>query len=191
MQSLMKLVAVILLCLLIPVTSYGQKSKGSVKPPSEEELMKMHRKATMIAPSGASFYIAPIIETPSQFTVLLADNEGRTISGTFSMNQVSLFEALLIEAGKFAETDESVGGAKAVITRFQDRKDSAFIVDVAKRGLESRFYITINILGTQKLTIDAGAIKRGPKTRQIEEKQPAPLFFEIVSRVQKVKAEQQ
>jgi hypothetical protein len=182
----MKFVAVILLSLLIPVTSYGQKTKGSVKPPSEEELMKMHRKATMVPPSGASFYIAPITETPWQYTVLLADNEGRTISGTFSINQVKLFEALLVEAGKFAETDESVGGARAVITRFQDRKDPAFIVDVAKRGLESRFYVTISILGTQKLTIDAGAIKRGPK-----EKQSEPLFFEIISRVQKAKAEQQ
>ncbi|HEY7912479.1 MAG TPA: hypothetical protein VIG62_11265 [Blastocatellia bacterium] len=187
----MKFATIILLSLLIPVNSYGQKSKGSVKPPSEEELMKMHRKATLIPPSGASFYIAPITEIPSQFSLLLADNEGRTISGTFNINQVSLFEALLIEAGKFAETDESVGGAKALITRFQDRNDSAFIVDVAKRGLESRFYVTVSIYGTQRLTIDAGAIKRGPKTKPNEEKQPEPLFFEIVSRVQKAKAGQQ
>jgi hypothetical protein len=188
---LIKFAVVIFLSLLVPVTSYGQKSKGTVKPPSDEELMRLHRKATMIPPSGASFYIAPISETPSQFSLLLADNEGRTISGTVNINQVSLFEALLIEAGKFAETDESVGGAKALITRFQDRNDSAFIVDVAKRGLESRFYVTVSIYGTQRLTIDAGAIKRGPKTKPNEEKQPEPLFFEIVSRVQKAKAGQQ
>ncbi len=191
MQSLTKIIAVILLSLLIPASSYGQKTKAPVKQPSEEDLMKMHRKATMMPPSGASFYIASIVETPSLYTLLLADNEGRTVSGTFNVNQVNLLEALLIEARKFAETDEAVGGAKAIITRFKDSKDTAFIIDVAKKGLESRFYVTFNILGTQKLTVDAGAIKRGPKNPKEEDKQPDALFFEILSRVQKVKSESQ
>lgn len=195
MQSLNKIIACMLLGLLIPISSYGQKpgsygqkTKEPVRQPSEEELLRMHRKATMVVPSGASFYIAPIVETPSQYTVLLADNEGRTVSGIFHINQVNILEALLLEAKKFADTEEAVGGAQAVVTRFKDRKDTAFIIDVAKRGLESRFYVTVNVLGTQRLTIDAGAIKRGPKDPNKEEKKPDALFFEILSRVQKVKS---
>lgn len=174
----MKIFGLFLLSLLIPVASPGQqKVKGPVREMPMEEQLKLDKKAIIKIPSGPSFYIAPIEQSPNKFSILLSDADNRTVADSFSLDQIQIFEAVMIEAEKFAKTNEAVGTVAAPqITRFVDKKEPSFIVDVEKTGIQSRFYITLNCLNGH-LTMDAGAIKRDGKEHQT-------LFSDILSRIQ-------
>lgn len=162
---------------IFPGISSAQQSG---KPKGEEltprQLAELDRKATKRPPSGAGFYIAPISEIPGRYSLVLTDSDGRHISESFAESQILIFEAIMIEAGKFAQTDESVGAKKPVITRFYDKKEPSFIVDVAKLGNHSQFFVTIKSL-TGYLTVDAGTLKRGVE-------KSSTLFSTILSKVQ-------
>lgn len=161
---------------IVPGVSYAQeKEKPKSKSVSQKELMEMDRKAHK-PPSGAGFYIAPIAEIPGRFSLMLSDQGGRFVSESFAENQIIIFEAILLEAKKFAQTDESVGSTKPVITRFFEKKEPSFIVDVAKMRNHSQFFITIKGL-TGHITVDAGTVKRGDGNA-------SPLLYAVLDRVQ-------
>lgn len=161
-------------------TQQQQRVKPRAKEKSPEQLQQMADKG-MKPPSGASFYIEAIGADRANFSVLLSDENNRTVAGNFMRSQLDLFEALMIEAKKFAETDEAAGApGHPQTTRFLDKNEKAFIIDVEKVGLESRFYITMKTLqGT--LTLYAGSIKRGGKKN-------APLFYSMLTRLQTEKS---
>jgi beta-galactosidase GanA len=122
----------------------------------------------------------PIEQHPNNFSILLSDADNRTVADSFSLSQIDIFEAVMIEAEKFAKTNEAAGAADAPkVTRFVDKKEPSLIVDVAKTGIESRFYVTLNCL-TGHITVDAGAIKRDGKEHDA-------LFYSMLSRIQALK----
>ncbi len=137
-------------------------------------------KHILRAPSGKGFYIEPLGEDHSTFSVLLTDDKNQTVAGTFRRAQIEIFEVLMEEAKKFAESDEAVGApGSPKTTRIVDKEEKSLIVDVEKVGLESHFYVTLRTLqGT--LTVEAGVIKRGSKKN-------TPLFYAMLTRVQAAK----
>jgi len=157
-----------------------QKTKPHAKEKSPEQLQEMADKG-MKPPSGAGFYIEAIGADRANFSVLLSDENNRTVAGNFMRSQLDLFEALMIEAKRFAESDEAAGvPGHPQTTRFIDKNEKAFIIDVEKVGLESRFYITMRTLqGT--LTVYTGSIKRGGKKN-------SPLFYSMLTRLQTEKS---
>jgi hypothetical protein len=164
------------LSLAAAVSPAQQRTKPRAKEMPPEKLREMSEKG-MKPPTGPSFYIEALGDDHANFSLLLSDENNRTVAGTFMRSQVEIFEALMVEAKKFAESDEAVGvPGRPQTTRFVDKDEKSFIIDVEKAGPESRFYITMNTLqGT--LTLYAGAIKRGGKKN-------SPLFYSVLTRVQ-------
>lgn len=195
MRIFKKLIAIVFTLLLSATLAAAtpQKGKQSSKPgkqqgPAEmpiERQMELHNKAAKL-PAGPDFYIEAIAGTPVQYGVLLTDSNNRSVPGTFILPQIDIFYALLGEARKFAATEEEVGTvSQPKVTRFVDKNESAFQIDIQKAGVESHFFVTIkSLFGT--LTIDAGAIKRGAKKSNQDE--PEPLFYKIITRVEAAKA---
>jgi hypothetical protein len=183
LKSVTKILGLLVLTVLVPIASPAQQKVK--EPPKEMPLkdqLKLDRAAVMKIPSGPSFYIAPIEQHPNNFSILLSDADNRTVADSFSLAQIQIFEAVLIEAEKFAKTNEAVGTADApVITRFVDKKEPSFVVDVEKAGIQSKFYVTLNCLNGQ-ITVDAGTIKRDGKEHRT-------LFSTILSRIQALKSE--
>ena len=179
---MVKVVGLFLLVASLPFASFAQqKTIERPKEPSAKELKRQRDHATLKIPTGASFYIGPIEQSPNNFSLLLTDADNRNVACNFSMGQLEIFEAVMTEAKKFAESSEGLSKNNAPsITRFVDKKEPSFIVDVEKDGVQSKLYITLNCL-TGNITVDAGTIKRDGKEHQT-------LFANLLSRIQVVKA---
>jgi hypothetical protein len=163
-----------LITLVAAGTSAAQQKK---QPPPRVHWEKDPSHKILRAPSGASLYIEAVGEDRSTFSMLLSDENNRTVAGNFRREQIDIFEALMVEAKKFAESEEAAGlPGKSRTTRFMDKNEKSFFVDVQKAGVESRFYITLKTL-EGIITVDMGAIRRGSK-------KDSPLFFTALARVQ-------
>jgi hypothetical protein len=180
MKVATKIISLLLTLLLMQAVSFGQKPTKPAPPPVSPEKKLQRSQHVLRAPSGKGFYIEAVGEDYATFSILLADDKNQSVAGTFRRAQIEIFEALIEEAKKFAESDEAVGApGSPKTTRFVDKDEKSFIVDVEKVGLESHFYVTLQTLqGT--LTMDAGVIKRGSKKN-------APLFYAMLTRVQAAK----
>ena len=178
-------VALLLLMLMPSPGLFAQtKVKPQPRPQTPEELAKM-AKGKMKPPTGASFYIAPIDESRNQYSLLLTDADNRSVAGTFLSSQVTLLQALLVTAREFAETNESVGTvSKPVTTRFRDKGEPSFVIDVQKNATHSRVFVSMSSLNG-KITVDAGALKRGAKDHG------DVLFLKSLSRIQTAVGESQ
>lgn len=178
-----RLVALGIFSILITTTGFGQQTS---KPPQREftpkELRELQKKA-MRAPSGASasFYIEPIEGRTVSFSVLLTDANGKSVSGTFTRQQIEVFEAVLEASKAFALNNEKVGSGTPIITRLMDQHEWSLFVDVSKIGDESRLYVSLVTL-TGKLTTEAGQINRASN------KPPSALLLKMLSQVQEAKA---
>jgi hypothetical protein len=114
------------------------------------------------------------------FSILLADQAGKTVSGTFSLHQIEIFEAVLEAAKTFAFTDEKVGSSSPITTRLMDQHEWSLFVDVSKVGKKSMFFISL-ATPQGKLTAGAGEITRDSKT------EPSALFLEVIEKVHEAK----
>ena len=176
MKSMMKYVSIGSLTLLIAAVGHAQEKPR--KPITEQPPVDLSRGRK--PPSGPTFYIAPVEGSSGMFSILLADGEGNTVAGTFSLHQIDVFEAVLEAAKAFALTDEKVGSGKPIITRLMDQHEWSLFVDVSKMGNQSRFYVSLITL-QGKLTAEAGEITRGSK------KEPSALLLSILSQVHEAK----
>lgn len=160
----------------------AQEKKGQPKPMTPEELQKLG-KGKRHPSKGSSFQIAPVDNSKGMYLALLADEEGRTLTEFFQFDKLPILEAIVAEAKKFGLTEEAVGGAKPLTTRFSDKQVPNFVVDVSKITKQTHFYVTVK---TQrgKITIDAGAIKRG-------DPDATALLFDMLGKLQEVKAHSQ
>ena len=131
-------------------------------------------------PSGPSFYISPIEGTKGMFSILLGDGGGKTVAGSFSLQQVEIFEAVLEAAKAFAFTDEKVGSSSPITTRLMDQHEWSLFVDVSKLGKQSTFYISL-ITPQGKLTTVAGEITRDSK------KEPSALLLDVIGKINEAK----
>jgi len=152
-----------------------QKSQKPAVPQQPIDPSKLIRP-----PSGPSFYISPIEGTKGMFSILLGDGGGKTVAGSFSLQQLEVFEAVLEAAKAFAFTDEKVGSSSPITTRLMDQHEWSLFVDVSKLGKQSTFYISL-ITPQGKLTALAGEITRDSK------KEHSALLLDVIGKVQEAK----
>jgi hypothetical protein len=182
-KLMIRILVVGLLALLISPAVFAQERTKKLPPQKpSKDLERTDPRRGMKPPSGPSFYIAPVEGSQSMFTVLMGDGAGKSVAGTFTLQQVVVFEAVLQAAEAFALTDEKVGSGKPITTRLMEQHEWSLFVDVSKIGNQSRFYVSL-ITPQGKLTADAGEITRGSKKET-----SAPLLLNILSQVQAVKA---
>ncbi|HMG34079.1 MAG TPA: hypothetical protein VKM94_09095 [Blastocatellia bacterium] len=126
----------------------------------------------------ATFTLNRLAENPRRYSLVISDDEERTASGSFSIEQLEVLRAVMNEADKFCFTTDAVGTKESVTTRFMDKREDAFIVDVEKISTESNVYFTLSTeLGF--MTFKAGHVIR--PTRREE-----GFFFDLLSRLETV-----
>jgi hypothetical protein len=82
----------------------------------------------------------------------------------------------MTEAEKFALNGEAAGTKAPITTRFTDKQEIAFIVDVEKLGLQSRLFITLKTeIG--RITLSAGKVIRSTRRQE-------GFFFDLLSRLE-------
>ena len=183
-KCMTRIVAQGLLALLLSGAAFSQDTPQ--KPPQQSaiDLQRIEPGKGRKPPSGPSFYIGTIEGSGpgsiSTFSVLLADGGGNTVAGSFTLQQIDVFEAVLEAAMAFALTDEKVGSGTPITTRLMDQHEWSLFVDVSKIGVKSRFYISL-ITPQGKLTAPAGEITRGTK------KEHSALLLDVLSRVRDAK----
>ena len=183
-SQVIRAIAIIAMFVLLPAASLAQKAQKPQKqthqltPKELEEMVKKGKKPG----EAKTFYIGRIEHDPNRFSVLLSDENSRIVNAHFTMNQLLLFEVVILEAQKFAESDEAAGTNKAIITRFYDKKAPELIIDVAKKGQESQYFITLQgFNGT--LTIDGGKFKRNKK-----DEVPNGVFYTMIKKIEGIKS---
>ena len=126
--------------------------------------------------STARFSLDQSNESTTDFALILSEGEETAVSGTFFIGQLYTLRDLLLEAKKFAFTDEAAGKDEPITTRFSNKEERAFTIDVSKRGNQSQFFVTIKTLIGQ-MTVDAGTVNRTDKKEE-------GLLFDMLKRVQ-------
>jgi hypothetical protein len=185
----MKFIKGLLACLVMfssqaALPSVAALGQQPTKPKPSNEMsakkLKEMEKTGLRPPSGPSFFIGPI-EGSSLFSILLADGEGKTVTGSFNANQVEVFEAVVQAAKDFALSEEGVGTSAPITTRLMDQHEWSLFVDVSKMGDKSTLYLSLSTI-TGRLTARVGEVTRGSKKEQ------SPLLFDILSRIQNARA---
>ena len=125
------------------------------------------------APQEFSFNLTQLPENASRFSLVISDGDERTISGNFSVHQLQILRAVMTEAEKFALTDEAAGTKTPITTRFVDKGEPAFMLDVEKLGTQSRLFLTLKSeIG--RVTADAGKLNRITKREE-------GFFFDLLT----------
>jgi hypothetical protein len=125
-----------------------------------------------------SFSLNRLPENPRLYSLVISDTEERSISGAFSVDQLQILRAIMVEGEKFALSEEAVNPKEPITTRFMDKQERAFIVDVQKVGDRSLLFLTLNTeLG--RMTMDAGKVVRSTRRRD-------GFFFDLLSRLESI-----
>ena len=129
-------------------------------------------------PQQPTFSLTQLPENERQYSLVMSDGDEQTISGNFSIDQLQILRAIMTEAEKFALDGEVAGSKDPITTRFADKHERAFMIDVEKLGPQSKLFITLNTeIG--RITLYAGRIIRS--TRREE-----GFFFDLLSRLESV-----
>jgi hypothetical protein len=123
-----------------------------------------------------SFNLNRLPEDSRRYSLILYEGEERNVSGTFTVEQLQILQAIMTEAEKFAMGAEGVSAKEPVTTRFMDKHEHAFIVDVEKSGNQSALFLTLKT-DMGRLTLQAGRIIR--TTRREE-----GFFFDLLSKLE-------
>ena len=158
----------------------AQKQEAKPPQPSAIDLNRGDLRKGMKPPSGPSFYIGPVEGSASMFSILLSDGGGTTVAGSFTLQQIDVFEAVLEAARDFALTDEKVGSGAPITTRLMEQHEWSLFVDVSKIGDKSRFFISL-VTPQGKLTAAAGEITRGSK------KEHSAMLLDVLSQIKDAK----
>jgi len=133
---------------------------------------------TMNEPQESNFSLTRLPENSGQYSLVISDGDEQTISGNFSVDQLQILRAIMTEAEKFALNGEAVGTKAPVTTRFTDKQERAFVIDVEKLGFQSRLFVTLKTeIG--RITLNAGRIIRSPRREE-------GFFFDLLSRLESV-----
>jgi len=163
-----RIVTTAVLALLISAAVFAQARPQKPAPTPQQsalDLERMNMRKGIKPPTGPTFYISPVEGTASNFSVLLADADGNTVAGTFTLQQIEVFEAVLEAAKTFAMTNEKVGSSAPITTRLMEQHEWSLFVDVSKVGDKSRFFISL-ITPQGRVTAPAGEITRDSKKEQ-------------------------
>jgi hypothetical protein len=125
-----------------------------------------------------SYNLTQLPENPRQYSLVISDADERSISGSFSIDQLQILRAIMVEAANFAMTGEAAGTKEPITTRFMDKQEPAFIVDVQKVGIQSLLFLTLKTeIG--RLTLTAGKATRSTRRED-------GFFFGLLSRLESV-----
>lgn len=125
-----------------------------------------------------SFSLTRVPENPARYSLVISGADENTISGIFSVEQLQILRAMMNEAEKFALSNDSVGTKEPIITRFEDKQEGAFVVDVEKAGNQSRLFLTVKSeIG--RMTAEAGKVVRSSRREE-------GFFFDLLSRLESV-----
>ena len=125
-----------------------------------------------------SFSLTQTPENPRRYSLVISDDDEHTISGLFSIDQLQILRAIMTEAEKFALNEEAAGTKDPATTRFTDKQEGAFIIDVQKVGNQSVLFLTLNT-DIGRMTANAGRVVRSNKREE-------GFFFDLLSRLQSV-----
>lgn len=123
-----------------------------------------------------TFNLTRVPEDPGRYSLVISDSDEHVISSAFSISQLETLMAVLLEAEKFALNEEGVGAKEPLTTRFQDKNEQGFIVDVEKFRNQSRLFLTLTTDANSQ-TAEAGRINRSTR-REVG------FFFDLVSRLE-------
>lgn len=123
-----------------------------------------------------TFILTRLPESPVRYSLVISDSDEHVISYSFSISQLESLRAVLLEAEKFALSEEGIGTNEPLTTRFQDGKEQAFTVDVEKFRNLSRLYLTLTVDASSQ-TAEAGRINRTTRRE-------SGFFFDLVSRLE-------
>jgi hypothetical protein len=123
-----------------------------------------------------TFTLTRVPEPPVRYSLVISDSDEHVISYAFSISQLESLRAVLLEAEKFAFSEEGIGTKEPLTTRFQDGKEQAVTVDVEKFGNLSRLYLTLTVDASSQ-TAEAGRIIRTTRRE-------SGFFFELLSRLE-------
>lgn len=123
-----------------------------------------------------TFNLTRVPENPAHYSLVISDSDEHVISGNFSLSQLETLKAVLLEAEKFALNEESVGASEPVTTRFQDKNEQGFAVDVEKYRNQSRLFLTLTADASSQ-TAEAGRVNRSTR-REVG------FFFDLASRLE-------
>ncbi len=101
-------------------------------------------------------------ENLSEFSLIISDGDEQVVSGTFDVDQLKTILEIMVEAKKFALSEEAVGRNEPITTRFASQQGPRFVVDVMKLGNSSQFFITYKT-DNGVITVEAGTIYRNNK----------------------------
>jgi hypothetical protein len=136
------------------------------------------RRIWIGASQSYSFSLTQSPEHPRKYSLVIADDDEHTISGNFSIDQLQILRAIMTEAEKFALNEEAVGTKESTTTRFMDKQEGAFIIDVEKLGTQSGLFLTLKTdLG--RMTVNAGKVIRSNRREE-------GFFFDLLSRLESV-----
>jgi hypothetical protein len=123
-----------------------------------------------------TFSLTRVPEPPARYSLVISDSDEHVISSVFSISQLETLMAVLLEAEKFALNEEGVGATEPMTTRFQDKKEQGFTVDVEKSRNQSRLFLTLTT-DENSQTAEAGRVNRSTR-REVG------FFFDLVSRLE-------
>jgi hypothetical protein len=128
--------------ILSAVPSYGQKDPKKKSPSlTEEELYKLHVEAKVKPPTGPSFYIAPIAETPGRYSMAFKSAEGQHVSGMYVLRQLEIDVSKMGNQSQFFITVNSTNRVVTIdagLIKRGDPKAKAFLFDILRRVQEAK-----------------------------------------------------
>jgi hypothetical protein len=128
-------------------------------------------------PQG-TFSLSPTPENPKRYDLSISDDNERSVSGSFSTDQLQILRAIMTEAEKFALSAEGLNAKEPVTTRFMDKHEPAFIVDVEKSTNRSLLFLTLKTeIGS--LTWEAGRIIHSTRRED-------GFFFDLLTRLESI-----
>ena len=149
-----------LILMFLSALTLGQDKKPHPKPITPQQEAELRAKNPLPTPHP-TFYIDQVSGLPGSFGLLLSDANNRSVAGTFRLAQLEIFDAILSEGLKFAETEEEIGKT----TRFADKNEKGLSVDVQKTAKESLLFVTLSYLGNT-ITVEAGKIVRADRNER-------------------------
>lgn len=126
----------------------------------------------------ASFTLTRLIEDPKKYSLVVTGSNERTVSGSFTVDQLQILRAMMVEAEKFALSGEAVGAKTPITTRFSDKHERAFMVDVEKAANQSQLFLTLKT-EQGRLTWNAGKILRSTRRED-------GFFFKLLTHLESV-----
>lgn len=152
--------------LLVLALSSLPTSAVAVKLEAPAQEFRRAEQGAKRSATGAYYSFNRNVESAAEFNLMLSDGDETVITESFSVERLRIIRSVMAEAKKFALSEEAVGReGLPVTTRFSEKTERAFMVDISKLGKESQFFITFKS-ENGRLTVQAGTVNRANKIEE-------------------------